>query len=57
MMILFSSLADTKMQKRPRRTELLHFYNEGNKEVTPYDINSKHFNYDMYVQKTIKVRY
>ncbi|XP_045133984.1 vacuolar protein sorting-associated protein 51 homolog isoform X1 [Portunus trituberculatus] len=42
------------MQKRPRRTELLHFYNEGMKEETPYDINSKHFNCDMYVQKTIK---
>lgn len=42
------------MQKRPRRTELLHFYNEGVKEETPYDINSKHFNSDMYVQKTIK---
>lgn len=42
------------MQKRPRRTELLHFYSEGVKEETPYDINSKHFNCDMYVQKTIK---
>lgn len=47
-------IADSKNERR-RRTELLQFYGAGGKEDTPYDINSKHFNHDMYVQKTIKV--
>ncbi|XP_042864479.1 vacuolar protein sorting-associated protein 51 homolog isoform X1 [Penaeus japonicus] len=44
---------ESKSERR-RRTELLQFYGAGGKEDTPYDINSKHFNHDMYVQKTIK---
>ena len=44
---------DAKRERR-RRTELLQFYGAG-KEDTPYDINSKHFNNDMYIQKVIKV--
>ncbi|XP_042225309.1 vacuolar protein sorting-associated protein 51 homolog isoform X2 [Homarus americanus] len=40
--------------ERRRRTELLQFYGGVSKEDTPYNINSKHFNHDMYVQKTIK---
>ncbi|XP_066982534.1 vacuolar protein sorting-associated protein 51 homolog isoform X2 [Macrobrachium rosenbergii] len=43
---------DPKKERR-RRTELLQFYG-GGKEDTPYDINSKHFNHDMYIQKVIK---
>ncbi|XP_069947607.1 vacuolar protein sorting-associated protein 51 homolog [Cherax quadricarinatus] len=41
-------------KERRRRAELLQFYGSGQKEDTPYDINSKHFNHDMYVQKIIK---
>ncbi|KAK3879184.1 hypothetical protein Pcinc_016227 [Petrolisthes cinctipes] len=47
-------MADPDSKKeRKRRKELLQFYG-GSTEETPYDINSKHFNLDMYVQKTIK---
>nr|XP_045605815.1 vacuolar protein sorting-associated protein 51 homolog [Procambarus clarkii] len=44
------------IKERKRRAELLQFYGSGPKEDTSYDINSKHFNHDMYVQKTIKER-
>ncbi|KAK7076243.1 Vacuolar protein sorting-associated protein 51 [Halocaridina rubra] len=40
-------------KERRRRPELLQFYG-GSKEDTPYDINSQHFNHDMYIQKVIK---
>lgn len=46
--------AQEAKKERRRRTELLQFYGRGSSEEAPYDINSKHFNRDMYVQKTIK---
>ncbi|XP_076029768.1 vacuolar protein sorting 51 [Oratosquilla oratoria] len=45
--------AGDRQEGRKKRAELQQFYGSGN-EAQPYDINSKHFNPDMYVQKVIK---